>query len=125
MLEKWFDVDKLIRYVVVDRAMKNDDGIFHMYCSGDDACLPHNFLWYELKADPDTERIILIPWDLDNAFLNLLVCDPREQFTAVEGDYNTEYENCEAYYNPPYYVQERSAICDPLLSSLKYYDDEY
>ena len=40
---------------------------FHWYC-GESACHNHNYYWYE---DPVTQ-FQLIPWDLDNAFENLV-----------------------------------------------------
>ena len=58
------NIDEIMSYAVVDRAIRNDDGAFHWYCSGSD-CDPHNYYWYE---DPTNRQMHLIPWDLDNAF---------------------------------------------------------
>lgn len=54
------DVESLLRYIAVDRALRNWDGIMAFYLPR----TPHNFYWYrESGADP---RFHLIPWDLDN-----------------------------------------------------------
>jgi hypothetical protein len=57
------DLDALARYLAVDRAISNDDGIKALYCygAGSTACTNSNYYWYE---DPQG-AIQLIPWDLD------------------------------------------------------------
>lgn len=64
----WADLAYLMRYVAVDRAVSNWDGIMTFYCSTKDGtgpCKNHNFYWYQAeKAD----RFWLIPWDLDNTW---------------------------------------------------------
>ena len=32
LIKKWFNKDQLIRTIVVDRAIANDDGVYHWYC---------------------------------------------------------------------------------------------
>lgn len=72
----WMDTDYLMRAVAVDRAIKNDDGMFHWYCGGaifgnvatgnnPGPCSNHNFYWYE---EQDADRLWFVPWDLDLAF---------------------------------------------------------
>ena len=83
IVQEWMDVDEVLAYAVVDRTIRNDDGVFHWYCFGggsgllgaggegdipNEACNPHNFYWYE---EPTEKTMHLIPWDLDNAFENL------------------------------------------------------
>lgn len=58
----WVDLDAIVRYLVVDRAIKNWDGIMAFY----DPIRPHNFFWYH-DSGPNG-RFHLIPWDLDNTF---------------------------------------------------------
>ncbi len=50
------------------RAIRHDDGFLHWYCS-EDGCASHNFYWYE---EPNNKKVNLIPWDLDNAFENII-----------------------------------------------------
>jgi spore coat protein H len=54
------DVEALLRYIAVDRALRNWDGITAFYSP----LTPHNFFWYH--DDGDADRFHLIPWDLDN-----------------------------------------------------------
>jgi hypothetical protein len=59
-MQSWVDIDHTLRYVAVDRALKNWDGIMAFYSPSS----PHNFFWYH-----DVEgsgRFQLIPWDMDN-----------------------------------------------------------
>lgn len=65
------DVDHLLRYLAVDRAIKNWDGLTALYtCEGgpsaDLGCGPwiHNYFWYH-DTGPEG-RFHLVPWDLDN-----------------------------------------------------------
>jgi hypothetical protein len=61
-IETWMDVDSLMRYIAVDRTIEHWDGIVGFYS------LPgynHNYYWYEHSA---TDRVQLIPWDLDHTF---------------------------------------------------------
>src|SRR5690606_17864992 len=56
------DIRHTLRYIAVDRALKNWDGIMAFY----EPARPHNFYWYHDDGDPGVFR--LIPWDLDNTF---------------------------------------------------------
>jgi len=61
-VEPWLKLEDVLRYMVVDRATKNWDGITAFY----DPATSHNFYWYhDDSAEP---RFHLIPWDLDNTF---------------------------------------------------------
>ena len=59
------DIPYLIKYMVVDRAIMNFDGIVSLY-SGSGWRMRHNFCWYR---DLPTSKFILIPWDMDKVFL--------------------------------------------------------
>ncbi len=62
ILSSWVDLEAVLRYIVVDRASKNWDGIMAFYSP----ITPHNFSWYhDTSLNP---RFHLIPWDLDNTF---------------------------------------------------------
>lgn len=61
----FIDFNYWIRYLAVDRAIKNWDGITGWY-TGENYLLNHNFFLYEEeRADG---KVWIIPWDLDNTF---------------------------------------------------------
>ena len=60
----WVDAEALVRYLAVDMAAADWDGIMKFYCSGP-WCGNHNFHVYD---DPTTGRFVVIPWDLDHTF---------------------------------------------------------
>lgn len=64
MLARYQDLPTMMRYLAVDRAIENQDGIMAWYCWGP-YCINHNFYWYQ---DTDSNRLWLVPWDLDHAF---------------------------------------------------------
>ena len=67
-MDPWFDMETILRYMAVDRAIGNWDGITAMYCWNEDCSLfgPHNMYWYH---DTGAEgRFHLVPWDMDNTF---------------------------------------------------------
>ena len=37
VMRQWMDIDQAISYMVVDRAIANDDGVLHFYCGGSEA----------------------------------------------------------------------------------------
>ena len=67
IVSEYMNIDKIISYAVVDRAIRNDDGVFHWYEFGQGAS-SHNYYWYEESIK---QKIHLIPWDLDNSFENI------------------------------------------------------
>jgi hypothetical protein len=71
-VEPFLDIEALARYLAVDRAMRNWDGITSFY----DPRTPHNFYWYDDGAEGP--RFQLIPWDLDDTYW------PYDPYTAPE-----------------------------------------
>ena len=67
LIKNRMDLDKIIAYAVVDRMIRVDDGAFHWYCNSA-GCDNHNYYWYE---EPSSQKLHLIPWDLDLAFQNI------------------------------------------------------
>jgi spore coat protein H len=60
-LSSWLDIDYMLRYMAVDRAIKNWDGITAFYNPDG----PHNFFFYH---DDGTRKLFhLIPWDFNGA----------------------------------------------------------
>ena len=122
VLGRWVDLDELVTYAVVDRAIRNDDGLFHWYCIGG-ACEPHNFFVYE---DPTAERIHVIPWDLDNSFSNLGTrAGGVGGLTFIPDDFGDITDDCAPFSSGPFPVQQRSAACDPIIGAWAQLDDEF
>ena len=111
VLDTWTDVDDLLAYSVVDRAIRHDDGPFHWYCS-ENGCGNQNFYWY---SDPSEQRLHLIPWDLDGAFENLRTENP---YTAVADGWGEVTDDCEIFAYGELDRLQRSAACDPLTAAL-------
>lgn len=62
-LAKAADLDDLLRYMIVDQALKNWDGVRGWTSAKEQGPnWNHNYYWY---VDP-SERLTLIPWDLDS-----------------------------------------------------------
>lgn len=64
VLARYMDVDELMAYLAVDRAVTNWDGVTAFYCPGR-RCNNHNYYLYQHEHE---QRFSLIPWDLDNTF---------------------------------------------------------
>lgn len=112
VLEQRTDLDDLLTYSVVDRAIRHDDGPFHWYCS-ETGCGNQNFYWYE---NPTDRTVHLIPWDLDAAFEN--IGDDKNPYTAVADDWGGRTADCEIFAFEELDRLQRSAACDPLVASL-------
>lgn len=115
-LAPWVEIESLLRYVAVDRAIKNWDGIMSFYSPYS----PHNFYWY--RDDGPDRRFRLIPWDLDNVFWSFDPYMAPEQWVDADPvpDFNEIPRSCE-----PRSIWDRSFAetltppgCDPLLRML-------
>ena len=58
IIENHMNLNQMLSYAVVDRAIRHDDGPFHWYCDWSQ-CEPHNFSGTKIL----TRKIHLIPWD--------------------------------------------------------------
>jgi spore coat protein H len=65
VLGRWTDIDYILRYMAVDFAIANWDGITTFYCGYNWPCLNHNYYIYQEEKHP---FFWLIPWDLDATF---------------------------------------------------------
>lgn len=119
VIKKWMKVDEIIAYAVVDRAIRNDDGAFHWYCNGS-SCENHNFYWYE---NPSQNTLHLIPWDLDNAFENIV--SNRNPVTPIADDWGGITANCTPFSYGQFQFQQRSAACDKLTAGWASFTEEY
>lgn len=115
-VQAWIDVDQLLRYMAVDRASKNWDGITAFYSP----ISPHNFYFYH---DSGTEgRFHLIPWDMDNTFWDFDPFMAPEDWVTADPvpNWNVLPASCD-----PVSVWEQDGAtritppgCDPLLRLL-------
>lgn len=113
VMQRWTDVDLLLRTLVVDRAIKNDDGPLHWYCIP--ICAPHNFFWYE---EPTEQQLYLIPWDLDNAFDSWQPTSPEGQFVVIADPWDATSHDCQPFAFGLMGLLQRSAACDTLVAAL-------
>ena len=87
--------------MAVDRGILNFDGVIACYDFGPG--IRHNFYWYE---DPRSRRLVLIPWDLDLAFVypepNYWTNNaPRERNVVPNWNVvNTDYRSLPGYFDP-------------------------
>jgi spore coat protein CotH len=118
LVSKWMVPEDIISYVVVDRLIKNDDGVFHWYCNGNN-CAPHNYFWYE---DDEDLKMHLIPWDLDNAFENIT---NSNAVTAIADGWDETSNNCNPFKFGGLQLKQKSAACDKLIMAWTLYDELY
>ncbi len=114
------DIEKIIPLIVVDRIIRNDDGLFHWYCDESDFCSNHNYYWYE---DPSTNKLYLIPWDLDNAFENIAFS--TNPVTPIADAFGQITNNCQPFEFGPWNIRQWSASCDKLIKGWTYFSDEF
>jgi spore coat protein H len=65
-LARWSDPDWLARYMAVDTAIRNVDGVTKLFCEpgAPGVCFPNNYFWYQTRRG----KFLLLPWDLDYTF---------------------------------------------------------
>ena len=119
VIAKWMDVQEILSYAVVDRTIRHDDGPFHWYCGGGD-CTNHNYYWYE---NPSTNTLHLIPWDLDNAFENIIA--DVNPVTPIADAWGQTRANCQPFSYGWFGLQQWSAACDKLTGGWASFEEEY
>ena len=119
IISEYMDINKIVSFAVVDRAIRNDDGPFHWYCERG-GCGNHNYYWYE---EPNNQKINLIPWDLDNAFENIL--SNANPVTPIADEWGETSNNCQPFPYGPFFIPQRSAACDKLIGGWASYKEEY
>ena len=118
VVDRWMDVDEVLAWAVVDRTIRNDDGPFHWYCFGE--CRPHNYYWYE---EPTAGTLHLIPWDLDNAFQNIVI--DYNPVTPVADAWGEITRDCQRFGYGKWDLPQRSAACDPVFAAWATFDDDH
>ena len=108
IISEYMDINKVLSMVVVDRAIRHDDGFLHWYCA-EDGCASHNFYWYE---EPNNKKVNLIPWDLDNAFENII--KNANPVTPIADEWGKISNNCNPFPYGEFGMYQWSAACDRL-----------
>lgn len=115
-LAPFVELEALLRYIAVDRAILNWDGIMAFYTPRS----PHNFYWYH--DDGPAPRFHLIPWDLDDTFWPFDPYMAPEQWvtTAPVPDFNERPLDCEPrpIWEPEGPEGLTPPLCDALLAGL-------
>lgn len=85
VLAKWTDPDYLSRYLAVDDAIVNCDGITAFYAPGGtgSAWGNHNYYWYQEQTRP---YFWLIPWDMDSTMTTCSFFSAVPHWTAMPED---------------------------------------
>lgn len=122
VVREYMDVEALMNQLAVDRTIRHDDGPFHWYCSGvtGDGCGNHNFFFYE---DLTAGTITMVPWDLDNAFSNIL--NDANPVTPIPDGLGDITADCEIFPYGGFGLTQRSASCDPLFAVWASMEDDY
>jgi spore coat protein H len=109
VLNHFTDVEYLLRYLAVDRAISNYDGFTAFYC--DDLgheCSNHNYYWYQAEGQA---RFWLIPWDLGDSLRLQTPMDPLPDWDRPPPDCGLRFRIEGAVMMP--------AACDPLFGALR------
>jgi len=119
IISEYMDINKVVSLVVVDRTIRHDDGFLHWYCD-EGGCYSHNFYWYE---EPNNKKVSLIPWDLDNAFENII--KNANPVTPIADEWGKISNNCEPFPYESFGLFQWSAACDKLTGGWAMHKELY
>jgi spore coat protein CotH len=121
VVRKYMKIDELLSYIIVDRAIRHDDGPFHWYCSDEtvNSCENHNYYWFE---DKKNKKMHLIPWDMDGTFEQVLLTS--NPYTGMADKLGQISNNC-LPFNFGAGRRQRSATCDKLTAAWLGFGQEY
>ena len=120
IVESWIDKETFLKTILVDRRIANDDGALHFYHEGGENYENHNYYWYE---DPNQDKLQFIPWDLDNAFENLI--QNINPVTPIKDKWYETSNNCNGFSYGSFNLLQKSAACDKIIGSFSGYREEY
>ncbi|WP_438019083.1 CotH kinase family protein [Sorangium sp. So ce315] len=108
-LSRWADIEQLQRYMAVDEAIMNWDGVTTFYVDPAGGANNHNFFIYD---DPSSGKFHLIPWDMDQTLGVSTYFGQVPRWTQAP-------EACPAVV-PVFMGSERVRVpgCDPLFGAL-------
>jgi spore coat protein H len=105
VVARYMDLDRLFAYLAVDTSIADWDGVSTFYCyAGAAECENHNYYLYQHENDA---RFTLIPWDLDNTFVQTTPLLGVPGLFEIPEDCTRRYEAFGKGVMPP--------GCDPLL----------
>ena len=113
-LSRFMDIDYIIRYMAVDFAITNWDGITTFYC-GEWGCGNHNFYIYQEESRP---FFWLIPWDLEATFLTNSWIEDIEPWDNLDASCD------QADYGGTADLPVRPAGCDQTIRAIALADRE-
>lgn len=121
VVKKYMKIDEIMSYIVVDRAIRHDDGPFHWYCADAtvNSCVNHNYYWFE---DKKNKKMHLIPWDMDGAFEQVLLTS--NPYTGMADKLGEISNNC-LPFSFGAGRRQRSAACDKLTATWLSFGPEY
>jgi CotH protein len=117
------DFDYLARFLIVNRAINDFDGVLAFYYGWGPPPANHNLYWYH---DSESGQFTLIPWDLDKAFWY-----PEPNFWSdnapngknITPNWNVITDSCNGYTawfdNLGQSYKMMAIDCDPLLKLLR------
>jgi spore coat protein H len=109
ILDEWLDVDYLMRYLAIDDAIVNWDGLRSFYCDDSGVyCGNHNYNWYQ---DETKNHFWVVPWDLSQTFR---LYDPFWKIPR----WNARDVDCSQRGVTPKGNLLRSGGCDRVLTTL-------
>jgi len=118
----WMDVDYVLKFIAVDRAIEADDGPMHIFAPGAVGSpwagigWNHNYYWY---AGHQLDRLWPIPWDMDltlGAMVN----------TWIQVEWNDLDLECILKQHPlPFFPPQVVPSCEPLIRSFARQTDAY
>jgi len=83
MVSPYMDLDYFLRYLAVDVAIKNWDGIRTLYGG-----TSHNYFFYEEEKEVSNGKIWIIPWDMDQAL------KPKDRYFEAGGGMGSPPNTC-------------------------------
>jgi hypothetical protein len=115
-LQLWMSVENTMRFLVTDRFIGADDGPCHFYCADNTTCSNHNIYLY---TEENADRVWLIPWDLDNAFVTASdEMTAADLFLKLVYDWDDDTAPCEPIRSSADALEQMPASCDGLLNGL-------
>ncbi|RDB04971.1 CotH kinase family protein [Runella aurantiaca] len=122
VIREYMKIDEIMSYIVVDRAIRHDDGPFHWYCSNEmvNSCVNKNFYWFE---DKKNRKMHLIPWDMDGTFEHII--RNANDNTALADKWGETSKDCLPFTSGSSTLKQRSAACDKLTAAWVSFDSEY
>ena len=110
----WLSINSTMSFIAVDRTIRADDGPFHFWCNGE-RCDNHNFFIYE---EANADRLWLVPWDLDNAFVVNSKGTAADRFLTVIDEWDNPNARCGPRFGSLGWAEQMAPSCDPLLRTL-------